>query len=134
MTYEDKLERIENLRWQIKKIAPVIDEAKAKLSEESSFAEKFTAMANSEVLNNRRNELAELEKEVKEIQALKAKVYCWSDYGSGGVIIADSLEDALETLRSNLQKEGYGPNFVVYPAEQDDNASLFDKTGILINY
>lgn len=64
----DNKKRIEELRYQIEKLSPMIEKECAAINEASTFAEKFAAKANAITLENRKRELKELLAEQQENQ------------------------------------------------------------------
>jgi len=57
------LEEIENLRYHIQKLEPLVEYNLKALNEDSTFAETFAAKANVVTLENKKRKLKELEKE-----------------------------------------------------------------------
>lgn len=60
---ESLLEEIENLRYHIQKVEPLVEHNLKALNEDSTFAETFAAKANAATLENKKRKLKELEKE-----------------------------------------------------------------------
>lgn len=60
---ESLLEEIENLRYHIQKVEPLVEYSLKALNEDSTFAEKFAAKANAATLESKKRKLKVLEKE-----------------------------------------------------------------------
>lgn len=70
---------------------------------------------------------------------MNKKIFRWIDHahGSGGIVLADTKDEAKEILNENLpmywhNRPAMNINAEIWEAELDDDGELFKKSGILI--
>ena len=97
----DNTERIEELRYQIDKLSPMIEKELAAINEESTFAEKLAANVNANALEGKRQELNEL---LAEQQENNLELHLTGEEIEYGIAPVDTISETLTAFQKLLQR------------------------------